>query len=173
MNRDIIDALLTGMLQTGDGVSDLLFLAGKPPMVERHGRLHDFPIDTGVMTSELIEQIAGHIISGNERLSRDLAEAGSCDCSYSIENVARFRVNIFMQTGRFAMVMRKLQSEVPTFADLALPPIFHEIIKEKNGIVFVTGATGAGKTTTLAAMLNELNRTQEIHILTLEDPIRI
>ncbi len=76
-----------------------------------------------------------------------------------------------MQTGRFAMVMRKLQSDVPTFADLALPPIFHEIIKEKNGIVFVMGATGAGKTTTLAAMLNELNRTQEIHILTLEDPI--
>ena len=171
MNRDLVDALLTGMLQTGEGVSDLLFIAGKPPLVETHGKLQDFPIDTGVMTSDLIEQIALHIIAGNERLTKDLANAGSCDCSYAIENVARFRVNVFKQSGRFAIVMRKLQTEIPTLTDLGLAPIFHEMIKEKNGIIFVTGGTGTGKTTTLAAMLNELNRTQDIHILTLEDPI--
>src|SRR3954469_24292311 len=171
MNREIVDALLTGMLQSSEGVSDLLFVAGKPPLVETHGRLQDFPIDTGVMTPELIEPIALHIIDGNERLTNDLANAGSCDCSYSLENVARFRVNIFRQSGRLGIVMRKLQSEIPTLESLGLPPVFREIIKEKNGIIFLTGGTGSGKTTTLAAMLNELNRTQGIHILTLEDPI--
>jgi twitching motility protein PilT len=110
-------------------------------------------------------------MNGNERLVADLAKSGSCDCSYAIENVARFRVNIFKQSGRFAIVMRKLQTTIPTLDKLGLPPIFREIIKEKNGIVLLTGGTGSGKTTTLAAMLNELNRTQEIHILTLEDPI--
>jgi twitching motility protein PilT len=171
MNREIVDALLTGMLESGDGVSDLLFVAGKPPLVETHGRLQDFPIDTAVMTSPMIEAMAAQIMDGNERLVSDLATTGSCDCSYAIENVARFRVNIFKQSGRFAIVMRKLETEIPTIEGLGLPPVFHEIIKEKNGIVLVTGATGSGKTTTLAAMLNELNRTQEIHILTLEDPI--
>ena len=173
MNREIVDALLTGMLESGDGVSDLLFVAGKPPLVEMHGKLQEFPIDTpdSVLASPLIEEIARIIIDGNERLTNDLAKNGSCDCSYAIENVARFRVNVFKQSGRFAIVMRKLQTEIPTLEDLGLPPIFHEIIKEKNGIVFLTGGTGSGKTTTLAAMLNELNRTQGIHILTLEDPI--
>lgn len=171
MNREIIDALLTGMLQSVEGVSDLLFIAGKPPLVETHGRLQDFPIDTGAMTTELIEQIAAHIIKGSERLTSELEKTGSCDCSYAVENVARFRVNIFKQTGRFAIVMRKLQSEIPTIDSLNLPPICREIVKEKNGIVFVTGGTGSGKTTTLAALLHEMNVTQDIHILTLEDPI--
>ncbi len=173
MNREIIDALLTGMLQSGDGVSDLLFVAGKPPLVEFHGRLQEFPIDVpdGVMCSELIEQIALVMIDGNERLTGDLAKNGSCDCSYAIAGLARFRVNIFKQCGRFAIVMRKLASEIPTLEKLGLPPVFREMIKEKNGIIFITGGTGSGKTTTLAAMLNELNRSQEIHILTLEDPI--
>ena len=173
MNREIVDALLAGMLQTGDGVSDLLFVSGRPPLVEYHGRLQEFPIDVpdGVMSSELIEQIATIVIDGNERLTSDLAKNGSCDCSYAIEGLARFRVNIFRQCGRFAIVMRKLASDIPTLEKLGLPPIFREMIKEKNGIIFVTGGTGSGKTTTLAAMLNELNRNNEIHILTLEDPI--
>ena len=173
MNREIIDALLTGMLQTGDGVSDLLFVAGRPPLVEYHGRLQEFPIDTpdAVLTPELIQAIADIVIDGNERLTSDLAKNGSCDCSYAIEGLARFRVNIFKQCGRLAIVMRRLASEVPTIEQLGLPPVFREMIKEKNGIIFVTGATGSGKTTTLAAMLHELNRNQEIHILTLEDPV--
>jgi twitching motility protein PilT len=173
MNRETVDALLTGMLQSAEGVSDLLFVPGKPPLVEVHGHLHDFPIDTAdsVLSPALIEQIAGHVINGSERLRNEFATTGSCDCSYAIENLARFRVNVFKQSGRHSVVMRKLESEVPSLDKLGLPPVFREIVKEKNGIVFVTGGTGTGKTTTLAAMINELNRNEDIHILTLEDPI--
>src|SRR6476619_3146089 len=173
MDRQTVDSLLTGMLESADGVSDLLFIAGKPPLVEVHGRLSEFPIDTPetVLTPVLIEEISGLIMNGTERLRQEFATSGSCDCSYAIENLARFRVNIFKQNGRHAIVMRKLQSTVPTLDKLALPPIFREIIKEKDGIVLLTGGTGTGKTTTLAAMINELNETQEIHIVTLEDPI--
>jgi twitching motility protein PilT len=173
MDRETIDALLTGMLESADGVSDLLFITNKPPLVDVHGRLHDFPIDTpeSVLTPLFIEEIAGHIINGSERLRMEFAATGSCDCSYAIEDLARFRVNIFKQNGGHAVVMRKLQSEIPTLEKLELSPVFREIVKEKNGIILVTGATGTGKTTTLAAMLNELNQSQEIHIVTLEDPI--
>ena len=171
MDRATVDALLTGMLESADGVSDLLFIAGKPPLIEVHGRLSEFPIDESVLTPALIEQLAGHIMNGSDRLRTEFATTGSCDCSYAIENVARFRVNIFKQNGRHAVVMRKLQSEIPTLDFLGLPSIFREIVKEKDGIVLVTGATGSGKTTTLAAMVNELNETQEIHVVTLEDPI--
>jgi twitching motility protein PilT len=173
MDREIVDSLLTGMLRSADGISDLLFISGKPPLVEIHGRLSAFPRDgTGsVLTPHFIEELAGHVMSDSERLKTELAAIGSCDCSYAIENLARFRVNIFKQNGRHAIVMRKLQSEVPTLDSLGLPPIFREIVKEQNGIILVTGGTGTGKTTTLAAMLNELNQSQEIHIVTLEDPI--
>lgn len=173
MDRQTVDALLTGMLESADGVSDLLFIAGKPPLVEVHGRLNDFPIDTPetVLTPVLIEQLAAQIMNGSERLRLEFSTTGSCDCSYAVDNLARFRVNIFKQNGRHAIVMRKLQSNVPTLEKLGLPPIFREIVKEKDGIVLLTGGTGTGKTTTLAAMINELNATQEIHIVTLEDPI--
>jgi twitching motility protein PilT len=173
MDRKTVDALLTGMLESADDVSDLLFITGKPPLVEIHGRLIDFPIDTpgSVLSPKQIEQLAELIINGSERLRVDFANTGSCDCSYAIENLARFRVNIFKQNGRHAVVMRKLQSKIPTLDTLGLPPIFREMAREKNGIILLTGGTGTGKTTTLAAMLNELNQTQEIHIVTLEDPI--
>src|SRR5438477_5388996 len=173
MDRQTVDALLTGMLESAEGVSDLLFIAGKPPLVEVHGRLSDFPIDTPetVLTPALIEEIAGQIMNGSERLRVEFSTTGSCDCSYAIDKLARFRVNIFKQNGKHAIVMRKLQSNVPTLDKLALPPIFREIIKEKDGIVLLTGGTGTGKTTSLAAMINELNDTQEIHVVTLEDPI--
>ena len=173
MERETVDALLTGMLGSAEGVSDLLFIAGKPPLIEVHGRLIEYPIDTpeAVLTPPFIEQLAGQIMNGSERLRVEFATTGSCDCSYAVENLARFRVNIFKQNGRHAVVMRKLQSKIPTLEVLALPPIFREIVKEKDGIVLLTGGTGTGKTTTLAAMLNELNQTQEIHIVTLEDPI--
>jgi twitching motility protein PilT len=173
MDRETVDSLLTRMLGTGKDISDLLFISGKPPLVEIHGRLNKFSLDgpDSVLTPIFIEQLADHIINGSERLKMDFAASGSCDCSYVIENLARFRVNIFRQNGRHAIVMRKLQSEVPTLDKLGLPPIFREIIKEKNGIILVTGGTGTGKTTTLAAMLNELNHSEEIHIVTLEDPI--
>ena len=171
MDAKIVDELLSAMIGRSEGVSDLLFTVGKPPIVETHGLLQEFPIASGALDANEVNQLAEHVINGEERLTRDFAEWGSCDCSYALKDVARFRVNIFKQNGRPAMVMRRLPSEIPTLAKLELPPVFFEIIKEKNGIVFVTGATGSGKTTTLAAMLNELNETQPIHIVTLEDPI--
>jgi twitching motility protein PilT len=173
VNKQVIDALLSAMISSSQGVSDLLFAVGKPPVLEDHGVLEEFPIDTptGVLEAAQIEQIANHLMDGDERLKSDFAKLGSCDCGYSLGDLARMRVNIFKQNGRQAIVMRKLQTEIPTLAQLGLPPIFREMIKEKNGIIFVTGSTGSGKTTTLAAMLNELNESQKIHILTLEDPI--
>ena len=173
MNKELIDALLTAMLQSADGVSDLLFAVGKPPVVEQHGGLEEFPVELPepVLGESHVAEIAACLMQGEERLQKDLATQGSCDCSYSVEGVARFRVNIFRQNGHTAIVMRKLATKIPTLEALGLPPIFGEMVKEKNGIIFVTGSTGSGKTTTLAAMLNELNRTQRIHILTLEDPI--
>ncbi len=161
------------MVSSSPGVSDLLFAVGKPPIVEEHGILEEFPIDTatGVLDAAQIDQIANHVMGDDERLTADLTRQGSCDCSYALADLARMRVNIFTQNGRPAIVMRKLQTEIPTLDQLGLPPVFRDMIREKNGIIFVTGATGSGKTTTLAAMLNELNETQKIHILTLEDPI--
>jgi twitching motility protein PilT len=173
VNKELIDALFSAMVSSSEGISDLLFAVGRPPIVEEHGVLEEFPVETptGVLDATQIEQIATHLMGDDERLKNEFANYGSCDCSYALPKIARFRVNIFKQNGQRAIVMRKLQTDIPTLEQLGLPPIFKEMIKEKNGIIFVTGATGSGKTTTLAAMLNELNLTQKIHILTLEDPI--
>jgi twitching motility protein PilT len=168
-----LDRLLAAMIQSAEGVSDLLFVAGKPPQLEAYGKLRPFsstPPETG-LTSARIESLARTIINNNPRLLQDLAETGSCDCSYALLNFCRFRVNIYRQNGNYAMVLRRLQTEIPSINALHLPPVFREVIKEKNGIIFVTGGTGSGKTTTLAAMLNEINQTSEIHIIALEDPI--
>ena len=173
MDRTTVDALLTSMVEAEARVSDLLFIAGKPPLIERDGRLTACHIagEESTLTSQFIEALAEHVTENDKRLLSDYATTGSCDCSYAIENVARFRVNIYKENNRRAIVMRKLQSEVPTLAGLGFGPIYQEIVKEKNGIILVTGAAGSGKTTTLAALINELNQTQPIHIVTLEDPI--
>ncbi|HEV2455882.1 MAG TPA: PilT/PilU family type 4a pilus ATPase, partial [Verrucomicrobiae bacterium] len=118
-----------------------------------------------------IETLAKTIMSGNPKLAEDLAKRGSCDCSYALSNSHRFRVNIYRQNGNHAMVLRRLASAIPTMDSLKLAPVFREIIKEKTGLIFVTGGTGSGKTTTLAAMLNEINQSMPNHIVTLEDPI--
>jgi len=159
-----LDRLLAAMIQSVEGISDLLFVAGKPPQMEVHGRLKPFAPDPAesALTSARIEGLAGAIINGNPRLLQDLAEHGSCDCSYSLKNFCRFRVNIYRQNGNYAMVLRQLQSLVPSLDSLHLPPVFRDVIREKNGLVFVTGGTGSGKTTTLAAMLNEINQTGEV-----------
>jgi twitching motility protein PilT len=161
------------MLQSGEGVSDCLFIVGKPPLIERYGKLYELPMDATSPTLQTghTEAMAELLINGNERLRSDLTTTGSCDTSYALENVARLRVNIYRQQSRLGIVMRKLQAAIPTIDSLGLPPIFNQIVREKFGIVFVTGSTGSGKTTTLAALLNELNQTQEIHVVTLEDPI--
>lgn len=168
-----LDGLLTDMIQSAAGISDLLFVAGKPPQVEAHGVLQAFDEDwpDAALTGERIEGLARAIIANNSKLLRDLAERGSCDCSYALKNACRFRVNIYRQNGSLAMVLRRLQSDIPTPDSLGLPPLFREIVKEKNGLVFVTGGTGNGKTTTLAALLHEINRTSKVHVVSLEDPI--
>jgi twitching motility protein PilT len=174
MNKDDLDAILTAMLDSVDeGASDLVFVTGKPPQVEHHGRLQPLPMDgpDAVLQPAHIEGMTKVLMGKNERLLSDFENNGSCDSGYALGDRARFRVNIYKQNGHRAIVMRKLQSKVPTLAALELPPIFQEMITEKNGIIFVTGGTGMGKTTTLAATLNELNQTQEVHVVTLEDPI--
>jgi len=173
MNKEELDRLLDAMVQCAEGISDLLFVTGRPLQVETQGELKAFVFEQSeaVLTSERIESLTGIIINNNQRLLQDLKEHGSCDCAYTLGNACRFRVNIYIQNGNYAMVLRHLKPLIPTFDALNLGPTFREIIKEKNGIVFVTGGTGSGKTTTMAAMLNEINKDRDIHILTLEDPI--
>ncbi len=168
-----LDRLLDGMLRSHEGVSDLLFIAGKPPQVEADGRLQPVALDSGsaVLDSTRIELLARSVIKGNSRLEKNLVDAGSCDCSYSLPDRCRFRANIYRQNGNYAMVLRRLQSEIPSLDKLNMAPVFRDVVREKTGIVFVTGGTGSGKTTTLAAMLNEINQRNEVHIVTLEDPI--
>jgi twitching motility protein PilT len=129
----------------------------------------DPPIEA--LTPYQTEQIALTIMQGNRRLIYDYLTSGSCDCSYSLSDEARFRVSVFRQQGNFSVVLRKLEAHVPNIETLDLPLILREIAKEKTGLVLVTGATGSGKTTTLAAILNEINMTQPVHVITLEDPI--
>jgi twitching motility protein PilT len=168
-----LDKIIATMISAEEGVSDLLFVVGRPPQVEAFGKLRGVEVEGmhPALTPAHVEAIAQRLINGNERLVGELKNFGSCDTSYSVPEVARFRVNVFKNNGNHAIVMRKLSTQIPTAEGLNLPPIFQEIVKEKNGIIFVTGATGSGKTTTLAAMLNEINRTSEIHMVTLEDPI--
>jgi len=161
------------MLKTYAGISDLNFSVGHPLQVEDWGELKPVFVDPPIeaLTPYQTEQIALSLMQGNRRLIYDYLTAGSCDCSYSLEGAARFRVNIFRQQGHFSIVLRKLQDDVPTIEALELPNIFYEIAQEKNGLILVTGATGSGKTTTLAAVLNQINETQPVHVITLEDPI--
>jgi twitching motility protein PilT len=161
------------MLKTYDGISDLNFSIGHPLQVEDFGELKPVFVEPNIeaLTSYQTEQIALALIQGNRRLIYDLLTGGSCDCSYSLNDEARFRVNIFRQQGHFSIVLRKLQSNIPTIDSMGFPPILKEVAKERTGLVLVTGATGSGKTTTLAAILNEINESLPVHVVTLEDPI--
>ena len=173
MHRTELDGILSAMLDTHPGISDLLFSVGRPFQVETYGELTDARIQPSLdkLTRFQTEQIALNIIGDQRHLLRELVVKGACDCSYALADRARFRVNIFRQRGNFAIVMRKAQSEMPSIASLGLQPIFHDMAREKNGLILVTGATGSGKTTTLTAILNEINEQQAAHVVTLEDPI--
>src|SRR5215831_16496077 len=173
MTKAELDHILRTMLDSHDNVSDLNITADKALQDESAGvRLpvtFDPPIER--LTPFQTETIALQIIDRNRRLTDDLLKNGSCDCSYSLGMQARFRANIFSQRGHYSIIMRKLTTEIPSVDQLNLPPVFHTIAKEKTGMILVTGATGTGKSTTLAALLNELNETKSIHIVTLEDPV--
>jgi len=161
------------MVESHQGISDLIFAVGRPLQVEAQGVLQTVrtPHNILALTPTQIERIALNILRDDRRLIGDLLRHGSCDCGYGVDDRMRFRVNIFRQRGNWAIVMRRLQMDTPTIQALNLPPIFLEMVEEKNGLILVTGATGSGKTTTLASLLNEINRTRSVHIVTLEDPI--
>ena len=173
MKKQEIDHILVKMLDSHRDVSDLNFTVGKPMQVESAGELVPVDIKDGAKTLSPFqtEVIALNLIGGDRRLTETLLREGSCDLSYSLPGKARFRVNIFSQGGNFSIVCRKLESKIPTIEDRGLPKAMYKIAEEKNGIVFVTGATGSGKTTTLAAILDDINENRSVHIITLEDPV--
>ncbi|TWI68123.1 twitching motility protein PilT [Desulfobotulus alkaliphilus] len=174
MKKQEIDHILTQMLDYRQNVSDLNFTAGRPPQVESDGRLLGVPMTPPLpsLTPYQTEILALTLVGRNRRMARQLVQEGSCDLSYGLPGKARFRVNVFSQSGgNYSTVLRKLEARIPTIDTLNLPDVFHKIAAEKNGLIFVTGATGSGKSTSLAAMLDAINNTQEVHVVTLEDPV--
>jgi twitching motility protein PilT len=167
-----LDAILEAMLKISDRVSDLNFSVGRPPQVEVDGQLVpvNFP-GLPRLTPYQTEMIAMHMLRGDRELTRALLSNGSVDLSYSIPQKTRFRVNIFSQRGTYAIVLRVIPEGVPTLESLNLPPELANICRLKNGIVLVTGPTGSGKSTTLAALINKINHDYAYHIITIEDPV--
>ena len=161
------------MLASQPEVSDVLFTVGRPPQVEAYGELKSVVLEPPIenLTPYQTETIALNIIGDNLWQIEDLLRHGSCDASYGLTGKARFRVNVFAQRGNYSIVCRQLKSTIPTLEMLKFPEIFKEIPKEKTGLVLITGPTGVGKSTTLAAILDEINRTKPVHIVTLEDSV--
>ena len=173
MRKQEIDHMLARMLDSFDNVSDLNITVGKAFQVESSGELT--PVEMTPPFTELTpfqtEIFALNLINQDRRLTETLLIEGSCDCSYDLPGKARFRVNIFSQLSNYSIVLRKLESKIPTIQDMNLPAPFYKMAEEKNGIIFITGATGSGKTTSLAAVLNEVNEEKSVHVVTLEDPV--
>jgi twitching motility protein PilT len=165
-------ALIAAMLDSGVGISDLIFSPGRPPQVERQGELTAVAIpELPLLRPEDTERVAGDLIAGNAQALRTLKQQGACDLSYSLPERSRFRVNVFRQRGTYAIVMRVIASKIPTLAELNLPSSLADAAALKHGIVLVTGPTGSGKSSTLAAIIDLINETRAEHILTIEDPI--
>src|SRR6204780_1750332 len=163
-------ALLAAMLRTSAKISDLFFSPGKPPLVEINGKL----VAAGAarsLTCEDTRRIATDLMGDNQDAAENLRKLGSCDVSFSLPGSNRFRVNIFMQRGTCAVVMRVIPGKVPDFESLNLPLELGKIVGLRNGIVLVTGPTGSGKSSTLAAIIDKINKEQSYHVLTIEDPI--
>ncbi|CCK78738.1 type IV pilus twitching motility protein PilT [Desulfobacula toluolica] len=173
MKKQQIDHILSKMLDSHDNVSDLNFTPGKPLQVESSGELVPVNIDPEFkrLTPFQTEIFALNLINNNRKLAETLIREGSCDLSYQLGNKARFRVNIFSRSSKYSIVLRKLETKIPTIEELNLPRAFYTMAEERNGIVFVTGATGSGKSTSLAALLDKINETKSVHVITLEDPI--
>jgi twitching motility protein PilT len=148
--------------------SDLHISIGRPPVMRIHGELEpqkDFKVLDAAETERLIMQI----ISEDQR--KELDETLELDCSYSIPNVSRFRVNVYWRNGGMGAAIRTIPNKIPTLTELELPPIIERLTQAKNGLILVTGPTGSGKSTTLAAMIDTINRTRKEHVMTIEDPI--
>jgi twitching motility protein PilT len=165
-------SIVATMLQVSKQVSDLIFSPGRPPQVELNGQLREVNIaGVGKLLPDATRRIAVDLIGKNELVAGKLEKEGSTDLSYSLPGMARFRVNIFRQRGTYAVVMRVIPMSVPDFDTLNLPEQLGQIADLRNGIVLVTGPTGSGKSSTLAAILNRINEEKAYHILTIEDPI--
>ena len=167
-----LGSILQKMLAVSDKVSDLIFSPGRPPQVELVGKLQGVEIPgLDKLTPPQTAAIAKIIIGTHEEAAQSLEKYGSADLSFSVPSLCRFRVNIFKQRGTHAIVMRVIPSRPPNFADFNLPPQMRDIVELKNGIVLVTGPTGSGKSSTLAAVIDLINETKYYHIVTIEDPI--
>ncbi|MFZ0479341.1 MAG: PilT/PilU family type 4a pilus ATPase [Terriglobales bacterium] len=165
-------ALLLAMLQAAPRVSDLIFSPGSLPHIEVSGQLVPVKIrGLQALSPDDTHRISEELMAGSQQAKSSLQQQGSCDLSYSLPGHCRFRVNIFMQRGSHAIVMRVIPKAVPTFTDLNLPAQLGEIANLKNGIVLVTGPTGSGKSSTMAAIVDRINETKSYHILTIEDPV--
>jgi twitching motility protein PilT len=167
-----IPQLITAMLKSGNHISDLIFSPGRAPQVEVSGQLVELKFKgLECLKPDDTKAIAYELMGKNEHPIRKLEQDGSADLSYGISGVGRFRVNIFRQRGTCAIVMRVIPDNIPSFDDLRLPPTLQEIVELRNGIVLVTGPTGSGKSSTLAAVIDKMNQEKAYHILTIEDPI--
>ena len=164
--------LLAGMLRASDKVSDLIFSPGRLPQVEIHGQLTAVEIvGSSVLTADDTRRIAADLIGTNKQAISTLREQGSCDVSYGLAGMARFRVNVFIQRGSCAIVMRVIPTVIPTLGSLRLPAQLEDAANVRNGIILVTGGTSSGKSSTLAALVDRINSAHCYHILTVEDPI--
>jgi len=173
MKKAEIDHILTTMLESHANISDLNITPGKPFQVESSGQLTSVQMEPQIpkITPFQSEIFALNLINSDRRLLEVLIRDGSCDCSYFLEGKVRFRVNIFSRQGQYSVVARKLENRIPTIEEMGLPQQFGQVAAEKNGLVLVTGATGSGKTTTLATILDKMNEEKAIHVITLEDPV--
>ena len=165
-------ALLAAMLRATEKISDLIFSPGRPPQVQVYGQL--IPVQVpGIesLTADDTRRLAADLIADNQQAVAALREHGSCDVSYGLAGVARFRVNIFIQRGSCAVVMRVISTLIPDLASLGLPAHLADVAKLRDGIVLVTGPAGSGKSSTLAVLLDCINREKYYHIITIEDPI--
>jgi twitching motility protein PilT len=167
-----VNPLLAKMLDVAPGISDLNLSVGKPPQVEIEGQLRPVPF-AGIerLAPYHVELVAMRLLRGKRDLTERLLRTGSVDLSYSLAHKTRFRVNVFSQRGSYSVVLRVIPNKIPTVEELGLPRQLNEITQERTGIVLVTGPTGSGKSTTLAALINKMNREQSIHVITIEDPI--
>jgi twitching motility protein PilT len=167
-----VPQLITAMLKSGGHISDLIFSPGRAPQVEVSGQLVELKFKgLECLKPEDTKAIAYELMGKNEHPILKLEQDGSADLSYGISGVGRFRVNIFRQRGTCAIVMRVIPDNIPSFDELRLPDTLQEIVELRNGIVLVTGPTGSGKSSTLAAVIDKMNREKAYHILTIEDPI--
>jgi twitching motility protein PilT len=164
--------LIAAMLKSNEHVSDLIFSPGRAPQIEVNGELMELKYKgLECLSAADTKSIAYDLMGENEHPLRKLDQDGSADLSYGLPGVGRFRVNIFRQRGSCAIVMRVVPDKVPSFTDLHLPSSLEEIVDLRNGIVLVTGPTGSGKSSTLAAIIDKMNEEKPFHILTIEDPI--